>query len=58
MKRFFLSAVVVLLGMSTLVPMASANSGERGSQVSTTREVSESASLIDLVRHNRAVRNK
>ncbi|MGB3291594.1 MAG: hypothetical protein WBB01_01225 [Phormidesmis sp.] len=53
MKRFILSASVVMLGVSAFAPVAFASG-----QASTPREVSEDASIHELVLHNREVRNK
>ncbi len=56
MKRFILSTAAVLLGMSALAPMASANYGP--GQASTANQLSPTATLTDLVNHNRDVRSK
>ena len=53
MKRFILSASLVLLGVATLAPVALASS-----QASTPRQLSDGATITDLVRHNRDVRSK
>ena len=52
MKRFLLSASVVMLSASAFAPVAFA------SQASVPREVSEDASIHELVLHNRDVRDK
>ena len=52
MKRFLLSASVVILGVSAFAPVALAG------QASTPREISEDASIHELVLHNRSVRDK
>lgn len=54
MKRFILSASVVLLGVSAIAPAALAGNKR---QVSTRQEISETATFHDLVRHNRDARN-
>lgn len=56
MKTYFLSALTVLLATVAVVPVAQAFTTT--SQVSTPTELSEDATLHDLVRHNRRVRNK
>ncbi len=55
MKRFILSAAVLMLGMSALAPAAFANNGL---QVSTASNLSDTATLTDLVLHNRDARSK
>ncbi len=55
MKRFILSAAVLMLGMSALAPAALAN---RGSQVSTVRQLSDTTTLTGLVNHSRDARGK
>ncbi len=53
MKRFILSASVVMLGMSAFAPIASASS-----QASTPDQISSEATIHDLVLYNRDVRDK
>ena len=55
MKRFILSASIVLLGLSAIAPAALA--GNRR-QASNPNEVSEAATFHDLIRYNRDARSK
>jgi hypothetical protein len=50
MKRFIISAALVVLGFSAIAPAAFAN------QVSTPRELSPTATTHDLVQNNRDMR--
>ena len=52
MKRFILSASLVVIAAAALAPAALAG------QASTPQEVSDTATILELVRHNREVRNK
>lgn len=52
MKRFILSMSLVVLGMSAFTPVALAK------QASTPRELSEDATIHDLVLHNRDQRSQ
>ena len=62
MKRFILSASLILLGAAAISPAALANPASTGSvatkQVSTAREISENATFHDLIRFNRDSRGK
>jgi hypothetical protein len=51
MKRFILSASLVLVGLSAIAPAVSAM------QLSTPQEVSDMATIHDLVQHNRDMRS-
>ncbi len=51
MKRFILSASLVVLGLSAIAPAAFAK------QVSTPRELSPTATIHDLVQNNRDMRS-
>ncbi|MGB3571102.1 MAG: hypothetical protein WA783_08725 [Phormidesmis sp.] len=53
MKRFILSASLIAIASTVLAPAAFASS-----QASTPRELSESATVHQLVLHNRDVRSK
>ncbi|MGC1306085.1 MAG: hypothetical protein WA885_02560 [Phormidesmis sp.] len=52
MKRFILSASVVLLGITAFTPIASAK------QASTSGQLSEGATIHNLVQYNRSERDK
>lgn len=52
MKRLILSTSMVMLVAAAFAPIASAN------QASTTQGLPEGATLTDLIRHNRDVRDK
>ena len=52
MKRLILSAALVAITATALTPAAFAG------QASTAQEVSDSATIHELVRHNRRVRDK
>ncbi|CAN5778220.1 hypothetical protein BH23CYA1_BH23CYA1_21030 [soil metagenome] len=54
MKRFILSTLVVLLGSTAIASAVSAQ--ER--QLSTPDQLSEGATITDLVQHNRDARSK
>ncbi|MGI8933479.1 MAG: hypothetical protein ACR2FS_05335 [Phormidesmis sp.] len=66
MKRLILSTLVVLLGAATLAPAGFAQrrqvrqipSGFSRQQVSTPSQLSEGATITDLVRYNRDARSK
>ena len=54
MKRFILSTLVVLLGAAALAPAGFAQQ----KQLSTPSQLSEGATITDLVQYNRDVRGK
>ena len=61
MKRYFLSALTILMAATAIAPAALALDSQKTGvrrQVSTASELSEDATFHDLVRHNRRVRNK
>ncbi|MEL6136738.1 MAG: hypothetical protein AAFR42_04930 [Cyanobacteria bacterium J06628_6] len=72
MKRYILSALTVLVATTAVVPASQAFKPEASlqdlrlealdsrtkRQVSTPEALSEDASLFDLVRHNRRIRDK
>ena len=71
MKRYFLSALTVLIASTAVVSSAQAKTIDAtrldvqaktrtgpNRQVSTPSELSEDATFHDLLRHNRRVRNK
>ncbi len=60
MKRTILSALTVLMAVAAVAPVAQALDTQTNlrRQASTAAELSEDATLHDLVRHNRRARNK
>lgn len=54
MKRFILSTLVVLIGAAAIAPAGLA----QRRQVSTPNQVSEGATITDLVQYNRDARGK
>ena len=59
MKRSFLSVLTVLIAATAVTSAAQARTTfGPNHQVSSPSELSEDATIHDLIRHNRGVRNK
>lgn len=63
MQRYILSALTILITATAVTSAAQANTdsfqdARSIGQLSTTTQLSQDASLHDLIRHNRAARDK